>query len=359
MTDLNNFFYTDGVHDVLAAYVNQLVAGNLRGELSNIETLTANKTLTNANFPIQSVAASGADRDVILPAVAAANHGFMIINRAATLYSINVKNAGGTIIYTLRPGAAAFFASDGTNDWYSSTGLSRSGGVLTGVLDAVQLDVRRLAAQTSDLARFGDGTTHYLAIEADGALRAVGNATWFDDLRIEPVARTTGTKAPTFEVYQTDGAGSVGVWAYSFDNAVLANQKEVFFTMQMPHAKKMDSVIHLHVHWVPKTAGTAGHKVKWGLEYSWQKLGSAFGTTTIIYADTTVSGNIATALSHSLTEFADITPPASETVSSILWGRLFRFSSDAGDTATITAGLISIDAHVEMDTLGSRTEFTK
>ena len=42
----------------------------------------------------------------------------------------------------------------------------------------------------------------------------------WDDLRVEPVARTTGANAPKFEKWYDDAAGtSRGVYLYSFDDA--------------------------------------------------------------------------------------------------------------------------------------------
>jgi hypothetical protein len=78
-----------------------------------------------------------------------------------------------------------------------------------------------------------------------------------DDLRIEPVARTTGNNAPTFEKRYDDVAGtSRGVYLYSFDDATLANEKEIFFTMQMPHDWKLGNDISFHVHRVGSVADT-------------------------------------------------------------------------------------------------------
>lgn len=88
-------------------------------------------------------------------------------------------------------------------------------------------------------------------------------------------------------------------------------------------------------------------------------LGGSFPVTQTVYADTPALGSIDVALSHHLTEFADLTPPASEGVSSIFQARIFRDSANAGDTATVTAAMLFLDCHVEMDRLGSRDEFTQ
>ncbi len=206
------------------------------------------------------------------------------------------------------------------------------------------------------------GTTNGLEIQKGGKLKALGTATWFDDLRIEPVARTTGTGAPTFEKWYDDSAGtSRGVFLYSFtDEAVIGNEKEVFFTIQMPHGKVPASAIHLHLHWVGDSTQTT-QTPRWGLEYTWKEIGADFGDTTIIYATGNAAGDTGvTANRHYLTEFADLTPDTTQDgLSSIVICRLFRSSSNAEDTYTGNkCGLLYVDAHIEYNQLGSNDEFS-
>jgi hypothetical protein len=202
----------------------------------------------------------------------------------------------------------------------------------------------------------GDAANH-VAIAADGTLTLVGTAKTWDDLRIEPVARTTGTFAPTFEQWLTNGAGSRGVYLYSFDNAAANAEREVFFSAQMPHAWA-GTAIKIHVHWVAETTAPTS-KVRWGLEYSWAEPTTVFGNSTIIYADTDIDAATGTtAMRHTITPFAALTPTsAQDGLSSILICRLFRNSSDAADTYTGKAGLLYIDVHIEIDKLGSNEEY--
>jgi hypothetical protein len=69
------------------------------------------------------------------------------------------------------------------------------------------------------------------------------------------------------------------------------------------------------------------------------------------------------AATHYITEFAAITPTASQDgLSSILTCRLFRNSSNAADTYDIAAnkcGLLYVDIHYQTDTLGSVGEYVK
>jgi hypothetical protein len=191
---------------------------------------------------------------------------------------------------------------------------------------------------------------------------------YWDDLRIEPVARTTGANAPSFEKWYDDVAGtSRGVNLYSFDDAAGGSEKEIFFTMQMPHAWKLGTLIHLHVHWVGAVNDTTADP-RWGLEYAFKDIGEVFGDSVIIYSDGTHSNGATndpdvTAGKHYLTEFPDITPgTTADNVSSILIGRVFRDSANAADTynaAGAKCGLLYIDAHVELNSPGSRQEYAK
>lgn len=223
---------------------------------------------------------------------------------------------------------------------------------------------------SADTIRMGDGDTNYVQVDKTGHLTLVGTATAWEDLRIEPTARTAGTNAPTFEKWYDDSGGtSRGVYLYSFDDAITNNEKEVHFTMQMPHAWA-GTAIGMHVHWVGAVADTTAAPI-WGLEYAWKDIGQVFGDTTIVYTDGSNYTDVGTdaditAHKHYISKFTAITPGTSaDGISSILVGRLFRFSGDATDTyneATAPGakcGLLYIDAHFEVNTFGSNTEYSK
>ena len=75
-----------------------------------------------------------------------------------------------------------------------------------------------LTFATTAGATFGD-LSNYTEFASNGHQTMVGTATVWEDLRLEPVARTTGTNAPTFEKWYDDIAGtSRGVYLYSFDD---------------------------------------------------------------------------------------------------------------------------------------------
>jgi type 1 glutamine amidotransferase len=202
-------------------------------------------------------------------------------------------------------------------------------------------------------------STNYTQFDSTGHQIMVGTAKPWDDIRIEPSIRSTGANVPVFEKWYDDLAGtSRGVYLYSFDDS--ATEKEVFFTLQMSHAWDIGS-IHMHVHWVGN-ASLVASTPRWGLEYTWIKPGGTYGDTVIIYTtgneqgDTNIIAN-----KHYLTEFAPLAPGVTANdVSSILIGRIFRNSSNAADTYTGNkCGLLYIDAHFLLSSLGSTEEYTK
>jgi hypothetical protein len=200
--------------------------------------------------------------------------------------------------------------------------------------------------------------TSAFTVSGAGLIKLTGSASVWDDLRIEPTARG-GPSSPSFEKW-IGSDSSKGVYLYSFtDESVVNNEKEIHFTMQMPHSWK-GTPVHLHNHYI--VSGTSGGRVFWGLEYSWSSLGSIYPETTLIYGDGNVpSGTILIDKKHYLAEFNEINPGSSaDGISSILIGRLFRNSSNTGsDTYEGKVGLLYIDAHYEIDQMGSQDELNK
>lgn len=119
-----NFSFTDspkvdGVHWPLALYFNEyetalekVSGGSMVAEFAASETLTATKSLSNADKPIQSLSAGAANRDVNLPGVSTENHLFEIRNVGVS-NNLTVKT-GVTTLAVLKPGDAQVFISNGS-----------------------------------------------------------------------------------------------------------------------------------------------------------------------------------------------------------------------------------------------------
>ena len=117
---------TDGVDDVVAADMNSIFAAlaivmpaTPAADWANAESLTDNKTLVDADLPIQSLSPTAA-RDVFLPVLDNSNHAFWIINRSGT-YALTVKNAAAATVGSVPVSGSGLFISDGANGWYHVT----------------------------------------------------------------------------------------------------------------------------------------------------------------------------------------------------------------------------------------------
>lgn len=230
---------------------------------------------------------------------------------------------------------------------------------LTGDWDVGEYDLTCKDA-VSDTLTVGTGSDT-LSVDSAGHLVLAGDATVWDDLRVPMTAvKTGGSKDPGFSVFKTNGSGSQGVFTWWFDKAA---EEELFFAVQIPHAWKLESTIYPHVHWAPKTDGASGAVVNWGLEYTIAELGGVFGNTTIIYGSTQVPADaVLAAGKHYLTNIgAGISMAGVDTLSAMIICRVFRDATGAlaTDDYDDDAGLLEIDFHYEMDSLGSNEELAK
>lgn len=147
----------------------------------------------------------------------------------------------------------------------------------------------------------------------------------------------------------TDSAASGGVHTYLFDPTI---EQSLSFTAQLPHGYVLGSEIYSHFHWAPMTAD-AGNVV-WGIEYTIQDINGTFANTTVLTATGAASG----AKKHSLTAISTAIPGQSS-LSSMMIGRLFRQAGSASDTYAFDAALLEWDMHIQMDQLGSHSEYVK
>lgn len=257
--------------------------------------------------------------------------------------------------------------------------------------------------------------------------------TWTDVVVPLVTVSSGGANAPATILVNDNGAASVGVRLPAYtDESVVGNEKEQWFTLQLPHGYVRGSDINLHLHWMSLVAGAGTTNVRWGLEYQVTTTGSfttngtftfvdggggedtitqatgdfttvfdvgdiieVYGTTsndgtytltgvaalTLSVATATLTAEAAVASTlyniqtqptnttivyvdtHALrtAEAIQVTPLVSITgtglvESSLICGRLFRNSSHANDDHAQTVFPISLDAHIQMDKLGSVIE---
>ena len=135
-------------------------------------------------------------------------------------------------------------------------------------------------------------------------------------------------------------------------------EEPVCFIAQMTHSKCLQSIVAPHIHWVQSEVTVPN----WLMAYRWYNNGSAVPAFTLVPAEapafTYVSGDM-----MQLSNFGHISPPATETISSILDIKIYN---DTANTSTLFAGASAVvgqakemDIHVMKDSVGSGTEFVK
>lgn len=206
------------------------------------------------------------------------------------------------------------------------------------------------------------GTSNYVMIDSGGELTLVGTATRWDDERVPTSSArvpSAGVSPPGFAKFKDNGAGSAGVYIDWFDPDA---EECLFFELQLPHSYKEGSTIYPHAHWVPNANGGAGETVEWGLEYTVADIGDTFGNTSIEYGKVHYPADASLVASkHYMTHIPTGGVSGSGlTISAMYVCRVFRNATDAADdTYTDDAGLLGIDFHYELDTMGSKTETSK
>ena len=201
--------------------------------------------------------------------------------------------------------------------------------------------IKSITVESDGKKRLGDGVTNYTQIDENGDLLLVGSATAWEDLRFPATAiRQGATTKPDFDTT------NLGLLFPQNDNAEIA-----YIIAQLHHSYKLESNIHPHIHYVQDEEEEPVFKI----DYRWYKNGAdPTGGFTTITANTFIftytSGSIMQKIS-----FPTISGSGIDTVSSILDIKLYR------DDNVVTGDILvkEFDVHYEIDTFGSKTEFTK
>jgi hypothetical protein len=118
--DFNDVMANDvgTLQDSIVSVQTFLKAVSLSAEFKNVEALSADKTLTDADYLIQRLDCNGANRVLYAPPSAAGNHAFWIVNSSAGAYNITFKSNSGTTTYAIiAQGQAVFGMPDGNGGY--------------------------------------------------------------------------------------------------------------------------------------------------------------------------------------------------------------------------------------------------
>jgi len=197
-----------------------------------------------------------------------------------------------------------------------------------------------------------------LTVESDGTVKLTNNATVWDDIMVYPDATTrSGSNPPLWALFMENALGtSQGVFLYMFDKDA---ERELYFTVQIPHGYKLASTLYPHVHWTTSSGTPSATNVTWALEYTVVNIGGTFSTTTTISNSTIIPSITPSGTNqHLITSLGTISGTGLG-ISSIIICRLYRAAALGTDTFGNPAGLLGFDIHYEQDTQGSRQEFIK
>jgi hypothetical protein len=131
--------------------------------------------------------------------------------------------------------------------------------------------------------------------------------------------------------------------------------------IQLNHDRDLTSVISPHIHWLQAENASPN----WVVMYRWQKQGGTKEEAWTPLKAGTLITTYSTGTIHQISECADITPPVGTAISDILQFRIVRDHSNrkgvwTGDDAyTATVALLAFDVHLQINSLGSTSEFIK
>jgi hypothetical protein len=169
----------------------------------------------------------------------------------------------------------------------------------------------------------------------------------FDDMRCPVSALAPGATPADPIIYGSSGA----VRIRGFDGAAAVESMD--FTAQLPHGYKEGTDLEPHVHWCPTTANSGN--VVWRLDYYWLDINGVIPVLAQIATTPQAAGG--TAWKHLLADLPVISG-VGKTISSMLMCRIWRDPTGT-DTYPDDAGLLEVDFHYQLDSVGSRLELTK
>lgn len=194
--------------------------------------------------------------------------------------------------------------------------------------------------------------TDGFAIQTDGSFRLDGAATVFDDM----FGDITKVKV--------SGTGvSLNTTENTVDFTASANLSDYALVVyQMSHKWKMGTTIYPHFHWVQESSSVPNFLIS----YRWQKNGEVKTAAWTYYkcninnAFTYTTGSL-----NQITSGSGITPPVGYGISDVIQFKIYRDTGNASgvfsgaDPYSGTVAISSVDCHIEIDTEGSGSQYTK
>jgi hypothetical protein len=141
-------------------------------------------------------------------------------------------------------------------------------------------------------------------------------------------------------------------------------------SIQLNHDRKLASNIYPHIHWEQTSAATPN----WLIAYRWQIQGAAKTTSWTYQKWDSSAAEWSSGTLNQITSFGSIAAPEGDGISDILQFRIYRDNDDdselfgeivdetyvpAEDPIGGSVYAAMFDIHIEVDTMGSRSEYSK
>lgn len=202
---------------------------------------------------------------------------------------------------------------------------------------------------------------NYVNIDSNGHLKLNGNATVYRDELSELVTKRI-IGASKILINENENA-------LTFGDDVNPASEWVMSTIQLNHDRMLGANIDVHIHWeqtrATYNAGASRAFPNFIIQYRYQKQGALKTTAwTTIHAVSNVF-TWSTGTLNQITDFEDITPTAGDGVSDIIDFRITRdYGNSLGEytdaeTGTVDVLVKAFDVHIQIDSLGSNSEYIK
>lgn len=174
-----------------------------------------------------------------------------------------------------------------------------------------------------------------------GTLTFSGNGTTWEDLVMPLTTTKVGSNSlPHFDFNEL---------AYMFPNN--DTTEILYFQVQMPHQRKINSDVNPHIHYKQKT----NQKPVFKLDYKWFNLGDTVPSTWKTYVMDASVFNWIDSSTHQLAIGSTMLDGSTYGISSMMLCKLYR--DDAVVTGDVPAW--QFDIHYEIDSIGSNQEYIK
>jgi len=215
---------------------------------------------------------------------------------------------------------------------------------------ALKADIYHDHEQGSSFGNEGSG--NYAEFEADGTLQFYGDASVFRD----EFGDITKLKLQGSGITESATENTMG-----FDTGCAYASDYLWANFQFNHDRKLGAPVFPHIHWFQTENTTPNFLVL----YRWQLNGKAKTTAWSLHKMTTSAFTYVSGTLNQISYGTGLTPPSDDNVSTLLQVRITRDKTNASgaftgsDTYTASAATTSFDIHIELDSVGSRTEYSK